>query len=314
MNTIQNSIRTAAISETLRALHNPNLGNRLLEEIKSLPPDFVKLMAIKDGIPDHHFETYCQNLRGEPNRFLDGVATHNNLLQPGDVVLMNGNALLQNSQKAIYPKARSSHVALVHADYICVDAMPNPLNVSNRLISEVLSNCKPDWRVMRLKTITPRKQKQIHLACSYYLGQPYAIKMSTKALPEHAYCSELIRKIYERAKINNHGIYNGRIVAPAHFDKLLDYGKYWNDITEDVKPAIEFCQEYEAIAKSAFRLFIEGFKLNRQRFKERDQLKIGIENLLKNKSISSNKAKEMLNVVENIETRVNHRFWDFDNK
>jgi hypothetical protein len=311
MNSLLTEIRTEALSQTLLDFHDPVRSQQYMEHLKSLPEEFVDMLAAMDKIPPNQWETYRKNLRGEPNLFLDGLNTHSAHLQSGDVILMNANAPLRGGQKVIYPSARSSHVALIYESLICIDAMPNPLNVSMRLASEVLAKARPDWRVMRLKTITKRKKNQINRASTYYLGQPYAIKASGVALPNHAYCSELVRKIYKRAKVTQTGIKDTKIIAPAHFDKLLDDKKYWVDITKEARPAIEFCREYEAFANSAFRLLIEGLNLNRQRFAERADLKQHIKELRDSKNISGDKAKNLLSYLDEKERRANHQFWDY---
>lgn len=314
MNYLQAEARTKALSQTLLDFHDPVRSQKYMEHIKSLPEEFMDMLAEMDNIPPDQREIFRKNLRGESNAFLDGVITHSAHLQSGDVILMNANAPLRGGQKLIYKNARSSHIALVYESLICIDAMPNPLNVSMRLASEVLVDAKPDWRVMRLSTITKRKKNQINRASTYYLGQPYAIKASGSALPDHAYCSELVRKIYEHAKVTQTGIKDTKIIAPAHFDKLLDEKKYWVDVTEEARPAIEFCREYEALAKSAFRLLIEGLNLNRQRFAERADFKQHIKDLLENKNISAEKAKSILSYLDEKERKVNHRFWDYDKR
>ena len=69
----------------------------------------------------------------------------------GDVILMTGTSnsskALAKSQKPFYLKARSSHVALVHADFICIDAMPGALVTKVKPLTTLLCTC--DYHALR---------------------------------------------------------------------------------------------------------------------------------------------------------------------
>jgi hypothetical protein len=109
-------------------------------------------------------------------------------------------------------------------------------------------------------------------ACAYYLAQPYRVLPSKFSAKSYAYCSELARKVYAHCGINDVGIPNDYVIAPAHFDMLADKvtgSTHWQDVTESVRPAVKFCRKYEGLVDISVSLFIKGLELNRKRFMER---------------------------------------------
>lgn len=197
----------------------------------------------------------------------------------------------------------------MHADFICIDSVPKK-GVSNRIISEVLADAKPDWRVIRHKSVDPSNTDNIMKACNFYLAQPYLILPSKKSAKNFAYCSELARKVYRDVGVNNSGIANKSIIAPAHFDQLADNHPEWIDITETVRPAIEFCQTYPELVRMSAKLFIAGLKLNRQRFDDRTKDLTAIQALAKIGRITKEQAKAATAEIREMERNMHHTFWD----
>lgn len=266
-----------------------------------------------EGIPADHLEIYRAMVRGQDNPFNDELSYVDKLLKAGDVILSTGNTIgskiITKGQKFGYEHARSSHVALVHADFVCIDAMPG-FGVSNRLVADVLNDVKPDWRVIRCKKLGSEHLDRIYQACAFYLAQPYKILPSKKPMKAAAYCSELARKVFLHTGVTEIGIPNDSVISPGKFDQLADNHPQWEDVTEHVRPAIEFCMKYHKLMSVVSRLMIEGLTLNRKRFEDRkDQIK-KIQLAASKGIISKEKAKLLIKSIREIETNMNHQFWD----
>ncbi|HCF5435995.1 hypothetical protein CQW32_28335 [Pseudomonas putida] len=310
---MRDSMRNAAAAEIFSHMASEERANALAERIRSLPDHSIDLMARLSGVPESQYTIHRAMIRGEDNPFIDSLKGVDGLLQTGDVILMTGmspgSQALASGQKLLYENARSSHVAVVHADFICIDAMPK-IGTTNRIVTETLQNTESNWRVIRCKKVLPVHQEAIARACAFYLAQPYKILPSKKAMKRFSYCSELARKIYSDCEISGVGIPNNIVVKPADFDKLADGHPQWDDITERVRPAIEFCGEYPELVKVAAKLFIDGLKLNRRRFEERTAMLADIQKAAKAGRISRERAQEMTRDIRAIEGNMNHTFWD----
>jgi hypothetical protein len=306
---MQEVARNAAAANVFRLMASEDKGETIVEELRNLPDAALNMMGKMSGVPEHQLRIYRAMIRNEDNEFTRGLDQVDGLLQPGDVILTTGNQALARVQKALYKNAKSSHVALVHADFICIDAVPKT-GVSNRIISEVLAGAEPGWRVIRHKSVGPNNTDSIMRACAFYMAQPYLILPSKKSAKNFAYCSELTRKVYRDVGVSNSGIANKRIIAPAHFDQLADEHPEWTDVTNTVRPAIEFCQTYPELVRVSAKLFIEGLKLNRQRFEDRSKQLTEIQTLAKAGQITKDQAKAATAHIREIERNMYHIFWD----
>lgn len=254
------------------------------------------------------------HLRGEPNLFTDELKEIDGLLRPGDIILMTGTSLesqlLARSQKLIYGNARSSHVAIVHADFVCIDAIPNA-GTTNRIISDVLADATDDWRVLRSKKVGPENTDLVMRACAFYLAQPYKIWPSRKPLESYAYCSELARKVFGKCGITSNGIPNKKLITPAHFDKLADEAHpLWTDVTETVRPAVEYSKKYPEILRAVAKIFISGLELNQKRFKERERQIALIQQNAKLGRLPVKTATRMVKEIRDCENNLNNTFWN----
>jgi len=274
-----------------------------------MPDAALQAVSWMSGIPAHHTDLYVAMMRGQENEFSRGLNALDGWFQSGDLILMTGNPALAHAQKALYKDARSSHVAIVHADFICIDAIPK-VGVSNRVIPDVFADVEPGWRVIRHKSVGPENTDGIMRACAYYLAQPYKILPSKKSAKKFAYCSELARKVYRNIGVAGMGIPVDRIIAPAHFDQLADQHPNWVDVTASLRPAVEFCQKYPEILQSTAKVFIDGLKLNRRRFEERTESLARLQVLAKAGKISKEDAQEAVAQIREIERNMNHTFWD----
>ncbi len=269
--------------------------------------------AKRAGVPEDQWPLYRAMARNQPNAFLDGFAAVNGLLKPGDIILMTNPAstkLVKAQQIRYYKEARSSHVALIHADFVCIDAMPKA-GVTNRIVSKLLEPAGDDWRVIRCSQIAD--PDTVMAACAYYLAQPYLLLPSKRSAQSYTYCSELARKVFARCGVADVGIADDYVIAPAHFDKLADGvigAPHWEDVTEIVRPAVEFCHTYSAIVDISVRLFIEGLLLNRKRFEERTEWLRKIKRQQRSGKITAQKAAELRAYLHEVESKMNNTFWD----
>ncbi|RML92450.1 hypothetical protein [Pseudomonas savastanoi] len=308
------NVRYDAAARIFATMGSEEKSQQLLQRVQGQSDAMIDFSARYEGIPADQLEIYRAMVRGQDNAFYDGLSGVDNLLKPGDIILCTGNTvgakIITKGQKFSYEHARSSHVALIHADFVCVDAMPS-LGVSNRLVSDVLTDVKPDWRVIRCKKLGSEHDDRVYQACAFYLAQPYKILPSRKPMKAAAYCSELARKVFLHTGVTGIGVPNDSVLSPGKFDELADNHPQWEDVTEQVRPAIEFCLKYHKLMGITSKLLIEGLKLNRKRFEDRrDQIK-KIQLAASQGSIPREKAKELIKSIRAIENDMNHKFWDY---
>lgn len=313
MNALQQFARKAATSDILQTMSSPEKAEQLLSQLRALPDSALDAMAALDGIPEEQYPIFRAHVRGQQNPFLDELHTVDGNLRTGDLILMTGSSArskaLVAAQKPFYLMARSSHVAIVHADFICIDAIPG-VGVSSRLIQEVLSDVDDDWRVVRFKGVSPEHADLMMRACTFYLAQPYKIRPSWRSGKDYAYCSELARKIFRDCGILKTGISGGPVVAPAHFDQLADLHMQWKDVTQDARAYVAFCRKYAAMTRVASRIFIQGLQLNRARFEDRKKALQSAQVAVSLKQMTKDQYLELVKKTKEIEHSLNHQFWD----
>lgn len=306
---IKDAARNMAAASLFQQISTKEKAEKLANEIRNMPEDVQRIMSRISGIPEHQTDLYVAMMRGQDNEFTRGLNALDGWFQSGDLILMTGNKTLAKVQKALYKNARSSHVAIVHADFICIDAIPRA-GVSNRILPDVLADVDPGWRIIRHKAVGPDEGDGFMRACSFYLAQPYKIIPSNKSAKKFAYCSELARKIYRDVGVAGTGIPDACIIGPAHFDRLADQQLNWVDVTETLRPAVDFCQQYPEILRSSAKIFIDGLKLNRHRFEERTKMLAEIQVLVKTGKLSREQGKTEKAKIRAIEQNMNNTFWD----
>jgi hypothetical protein len=310
---LEDTARNAAAANIFRHMATDESANRLLQQIRALPDERLNEMARLSGVPEDQLHIHRAMARGEDNAFTDELSAVDGLLQSGDIILMTGKSLgsqnLVRIQRAAYSQARSSHVALVHADFIGIDAMPK-IGVTNRIISDILDDVEDNWRVIRCKRVQPGNFDMIARACAFYLAQPYKISPSKKPAKTFSYCSELARKVYGHCGITGSGIPNNLVVKPADFDRLADGHPEWIDVTEIVRPAVDFCSKYPELVTVAAAMFIDGLKLNRKRFDDRAAMLEVMRKATAKGLMSREKLVGMTRTMKDIESNLNHSFWD----
>ena len=157
MRSLQDIARNAAASDVIRQVATEEQREAYFNRMLNLSDDDLNVMARISYIPEPHWPIFRAVVRRQDCEFMQRHKGFEVQLETGDVVLMTGTSFkskaLAKSQLPFYFKAQSSHVALVHADFICIDAMPDP-GVSNRLITDVLHEVEDNWRVVRFNKIT----------------------------------------------------------------------------------------------------------------------------------------------------------------
>lgn len=314
MKKLQDLARNIAAAEIFKTIASEQESKGLLEKVKTKSDTELNSMALVNDIPRSDWPVFRSLMRGEAHDFYDQISGFNDRLETGDIILMTGTSnqskILANSQKLFYSEAQSSHIAIVHANFICIDAMPSS-GVSNRLIFEVLSDVEDNWRVARFKNLNATHQEVMQQKCAFYIEQPYKILPSRRPAKNFSYCSELARKIYQDCNIDNTHIPNSRIIKPSDFDKIVDQGIDWVDVTDKVLPFIKFCENHSAIFKVMSKLFVDGLKLNRSRYEERrNEIRI-IRAAEKKGKISSLDAEKRIREIHALEKRMHFKFWDF---
>lgn len=313
MSDIRDAIRNQAAASAFKTMNGKSGKESALKQMRNLTDSQLDIMAAQCGIPEEHKLIYRAMIRGEDNILIQKMKSFVDTLRTGDLILMCGSSArskaLRNTQKSVYRGARSSHVAVVHADFICIDAIPD-VGVTNRLISEVLHDASDDWRVIRIKDISDEKTERMLKVCAYYLNQPYKIFPKRKPAKKYSYCSELARKVYLDCGMKGTGIPSHALIKPCDFDRIADKSNCWDDVTASVTPFVEFCIEYEAMMRVASRAFIDGLKLNRSRFDDRVKTIRTIRAAEKNGKISSEKASNLIKEVHESERKMNFNFWD----
>tara|TARA_R110001632_G_scaffold60284_3_gene146396 strand:- start:71392 stop:72366 length:975 start_codon:yes stop_codon:yes gene_type:complete len=282
----------------------------LLKTIRSAPDDEIKMMATISNIPEKHHNIFLNIVKGESNEFQKELDNLEYLLETGDILLIQGESIsskaLSTLQKITYKGAKSSHVAIVHAEFMCIDAIPK-IGVRHVTIPNLLPKDLSRFRVMRLKTLTDEEQKKIMSLAGFYLEQPYKISPLKKQSKKFSYCSELARKIYTKGNVQNTAIPSNTIVSPADFDRILNSSDKWLDITDLVKPFIVFCMNYKEIIENISLQITTGFKLNKKRYNERREF---LETLEKNSEISLEKKEKIRKQFKTMEDKLHHKFWD----
>jgi len=163
---------------------------------------------------------------------------------PGDVLLVTGNSSFSNAlvlgQKAIYLKAKSSHVELSLGDGVFIHATDDGGVHLSLLIDEV-NSCREGWRVIRHKSIVELglETEKLQKSGMFFYAQGYNKVYMGSGTKSSSFCSELVAKVYEKSGIR---IINGKApskVAPAHFDKEADEMIDWIDVTAEYKEILE---------------------------------------------------------------------------
>jgi hypothetical protein len=311
---IKELARNTAAARVFSLMASEEKSKAAIDEIKSLSDIELDLMGKLSNVPDSQLSIFRSIVRGKENPLFEKIRGFEDELKTGDLILMTGKSAkskaLVASQKPFYLNAKSSHIAVVHADFICVDAMPEA-GVSNRLVSEVLCDVEDQWRIIRFKGLNNTHAELLQKRCVHYIAQPYKITLKRKRGKDYSYCSELARKIFEDCEIVDTHIPLHLVVKPCDFDRIADSSEAWVDVTGKVKPYIEFSIEYAPLLKVLSKLFIDGLKLNRARYEQRFQFLKMIETAESKGKMRPEKAAELLAKIRECEESMNFTFWDF---
>ena len=287
-----------------------NSANKMFKDLKS---EHFDLMAAFAGIPPELKDLYKSIMAGNLDPLHKLTEELPDWFRSGDIIMMAGNSIsskiLLETQKRYYKETRSSHIALIQADFIAVDAMPK-LGVTTRLISDILNDAKDDWRIIRLRNLNSQNYEAIQKASTYYFLQPYLIFPGKKPSKKSSYCSELARKIYEHSGINKTGIPKSLIIKPCDFDKLADRSKNWEDVTNQLRPAVEMVRNISPVLSRFNMQYTNGLHLNKDRFEDRKNQRIKIRKLQKQGEIPESMANKYITLLKDADKKMNNTFWD----
>lgn len=317
MNSIRKLVSQTATAQVFKSMNSEQARFDIVDKFKEMPDKELNMVGSYAGISQDHLPLYRKLVRGERNDFFDAHNDFQDTLQTGDIILVTGTALtskaLAKIQKASYLKAKSSHVIISQMDFICVDAVPK-IGVSPRVISELLADVEDGWRVIRFNPLNQEHHEKIMMSCAFYLEQPYRILPKKKPGKNFSYCSELARKLYSESGITRTGIPQNRIIKPCDFDRIADTNNNWSDVTDQVKPYLDFCLEYTDILKFVAKTYIQGIDLNRERFKERLEFKKKIIKLRNEGKLTKEKATKAITEINEVESTLNYKFWDYSKR
>lgn len=231
-------------------------------------------------------------------------------LRTGDIILVTGvhSKALVKAQQFVVPSAVSSHVLIAHGETICVDATPKD-GVRNRFLLDVFKNVEPSWRVIRKNDLARIEFEAVIKACAYFLFQSYLIHPSERIGKSKSYCSELARKVYQRAGISVDVPEKG-LVMPAHFDLLQQQQDGWTDVTSEVTNWLEFVRSNEAQLRTMTDIIESGLKLNRRRFTDREKIRRNFRAKANEGLISQESLQESLAILDKVDNEMSFKFWD----
>ncbi|MCZ8227587.1 MAG: hypothetical protein ACK520_08090 [Inhella sp.] len=86
--------------------------------------------------------------------------------------------------------------------------------------------------------------------------------------------------------------------------------KQWEDVTQDARAYVAFCQKYAAMTKIASRIFIQGLQLNRERFEDRKYALQSAQTAVSRKEMTKEQYLELVKMTKAIEQSLHHQFWD----
>ncbi len=305
--------RNLARADVFKLMANEENAAKSFEQFAARPDEELDFMARISNIPEHQFPIYRALIRGEENEYFSKIVELSGVLQSGDVILVTGKKItskaLVAAQIPFYTKVRSSHVAMVHADFICIDANPK-VGVKHRTIAEVLGDVEDSWRIIRFNAVNEENRDLMLARGAYYLQQPYSIRPTNGAASKFSYCSELVSKVYRESKVRCVKVPQGILINPCHFDKLADKGEACQDITETVRPFIPFFQEYKEMMAMQAHALIAGLKLNRYRDKQRKDLLAQMQAQARAGKLPHEALVKVARGIEGIEEKMNFRFWD----
>lgn len=176
-------------------------------------------------------------------------------IMAGDVFLVTGcssaSTTLVSAQKAVYPKARSSHVELHLGDGTFIHSTADG-GVHLTFLLDELKSIKNNWRVIRLKGLSESERDDLIKAALFFWQQSYNKRFFLKSVSHASFCSEFIAKTYSRAGVPILAGKKPSRVAPAHFDKAMDEQLAWEDVTYEYEELISRIQSEESKYRFAF--------------------------------------------------------------
>ncbi|WP_422431971.1 MULTISPECIES: hypothetical protein [Gammaproteobacteria] len=172
-----------------------------------------------------------------------------------DIFLVTGrisaSMTLVSAQKAVYPKARSSHVELHLGDGTLIHSTADG-GVHLTFLLDELKSIKDNWSVIRLKGLSESERDGLITAALFFWQQSYNKRFFLKSVSHASFYSEFIAKAYLKAGMPILAGKKPSRVAPAHFDKALDKRLEWEDVTHEYNDLISRMQSEEWKYRFAF--------------------------------------------------------------
>ncbi|WP_145997241.1 hypothetical protein [Pseudomonas guariconensis] len=141
----------------MKLMADEEKAKKAFQDFAAAPDEILDFVARMSGVPEHQFPVYRAMARGEENEYSTKIVELSQILQTGDVILVTGKKFkskaLVAAQIPFYGKARASHVAMVHANFVCIDANLG-VGVKHHTIAEVLSDVEDNWRIIRFNVVT----------------------------------------------------------------------------------------------------------------------------------------------------------------
>ena len=163
----------------------------------------------------------------------------------GDILLVAGNAKqskgLITAQKLLYPKARSSHVAINLGGGAFIHSTTDK-GVHLAFLPEILKGCSSQWRAIRLRSVTVEQERLLLAGSNHYLAQSYNKGYMMPGNETSSFCSELAVKTYAKAGIPILGGREPNKTAPAHFDEQADILTDWVDVSADYRTLLKYIE------------------------------------------------------------------------
>lgn len=233
-------------------------------------------------------------------------------LLSGDVFLMRGDSkhsdYLAFAQRALYLKARSSHVLICVGDGAFIHSTTDG-GVDFEFYEGALSKAKAGWQVIRKKGLSSTDRANLQKAALFFVDQAYNYKFLLKSNDSSSFCSELVAKIYERAQVPLFGKETGK-VTPADFDRAADENNEWENVTDGYKSAFEEIGKDPYMHRFAYATLVATIRKRQTMMQQTDAIFGGLKTMAEKGEISQDFYNKAVAMEAAFRERKNISFWD----
>ena len=226
----------------------------------------------------------------------------------GDILLVRGNNKISwglvTAQKTIYAQACSSHVAISLDCGAFIHSTSKGVHID--FIPRILSECRSDWRVIRLRSVTDKQRWSLIRSSNFYLGQDYNRKFMLPGNASSSFCSELAAKAYIKAGMNVFEEKDPSQVTPAFFDRQADKLEEWEDVTEEHRALISEMEAEPTRAQAAYTEVAASLRrLQKTNMKTEMLTQLALE------IVESDAGKEEIrDARRKLESETKHKYWN----